>query len=307
MAIAGLGGVSGVFITRNDANHDVIIGVVDKSKYLMLNTALRVPSFLALISVWYIWVKRDEYLLTLADRHKHLLILLFLFLMNMVTNFPLALARYWLGAMIIALVFCGLKKTNKTMSQWIVGFVVVLLVFFPITSEFRHMESITDVEKIELSGVVKHLYHGDYDAFQQVMNTVQAVEYNGLSYGRNFLVAPLFWVPRSIWTSKPYGTGQEVAEAFRYDFTNLSEPLWAEAYYAFGYFGVAFILFMYGFLSNRLDTLYQLESTGSLINIFVPFWCGFQLFFLRGDLLNGAAYSLPLIVIMVVVYRKKRV
>jgi len=102
------------------------------------------------------------------------------------------------------------------------------------------------------------------------------------------------------------GTGEYIAKKSGYYFTNLSSPLWAEAYYAFWYFGIIVVFFYYGYISGLLDRAYQKsEQMESFIHIFIPFWMGFQLFFLRGDLMNGIAYSIPTIVILLLAYKKR--
>jgi len=307
-AIWKLGGISQVLVTRKEwAFHVFDSGLYSKANALVNMILLRVPAYLALLSALHIWIYRDIYLTSKKSTISHSVVLFYLVLVNALANFPLALARYWLGAMIISIFIVWLGTSNRSMATWSMLLITALLIVFPITSEFRNMNSLKDVGNIELSGITTQLHGGDYDAFQQVLNTVKYVNTEGYSFGTNYLGSLFFWVPRSLWEEKPFGTGQIVAKSMGYDYTNLSQPFWGEAFYAFGYLGVLICLYYYGKISSRLDSLYRSSSfKGSVIFLIVPFFMGFQIFFLRGDLMNGMAYSLPFVLLTVVIFLKKK-
>ncbi len=297
-----IGGLFAIITTRGAAAvHFFGSGDFSKSRILILLTIIRVPSYVALLFAWHYWVNRRT---LLSSRSRSFLIgwvVIGLLLLNMITNFPLALARYWLGAIVLSMAFISFRKTRNTMAHWILFFFFILIIAFPITSTFRQAQNISDITQVlDISAPIKHLYNGDYDAYQQVLNTMRVADRNGFSYGRNFLGAALFWVPRSFWHDKPFGTGAIVANKLGYSYTNLSSPLWAESYYAFGIFGVIFVFLLYGYISGRLDHAYKTHVDGSsgLVVFVVPFWMAFQIFFLRGDLMSGVAYSLPALVLI---------
>ncbi len=312
LAIYGIyeiGGLSAIVTTRGAASvHFFGSGDFSKSKILILLTIIRVPSYVALLFAWYYWVNRRT---LLNSRGRTFLIggiVVSLLVLNMITNFPLALARYWLGAIVLSMVFISFRKTRNTMMHWIAFFFLILLIAFPITSTFRYAHDISDITRVlNISAPIKHLYNGDYDAYQQVLNTMRVADRDGFSYGRNFLGAALFWVPRSRWHNKPFGTGATVADELGYSFTNLSDPLWAESYYAFGFFGVIFVFLLYGYISGKFDHAYKthVDRSSSLVVFVVPFWMAFQIFFLRGDLMNGVAYGLPVLALIWLVVHKR--
>lgn len=55
----------------------------------------------------------------------------------------------------------------------------------------------------------------DYDQTTMAANGVTYADQNGHTYGYQMLGAATFWVPRSIWPSKPIDTGASSVEPFR--------------------------------------------------------------------------------------------
>ncbi len=304
-----IGGLFSIVTTRGAAGvHFFGSGDFSKSRILILLTIIRVPSYVALLFAWHYWINRRTLLSSRSQSSLIGWVVIGLILLNMITNFPLALARYWLGAIVLSMAFINFRKTRNTMAHWILSFLLILIVAFPITSTFRYAHNISDITQVlDMSAPIKHLYNGDYDAYQQVLNTMRVADRDGLSYGRNFLGAALFWVPRSFWHDKPFGTGAIVANKLGYSYTNLSSPLWAESYYALGVPGVIFIFLLYGYVSGGLDHAYKTHDrrSSSLVVFIVPFWMAFQIFFLRGDLMNGVAYGLPTVVLIWLVVHKR--
>src|SRR5581483_6281978 len=175
---------------------------------------------------------------------------------------------------------------------------VGLTVLFPYLDLFRHAGSVTqafDQLDTSESAVNKMIHKPDYDVFQLTLDGYAYGERAGPTWGENFLGAAAFWFPRAYWPTKPYGTGVEVATFFHRSFTNLSAPLWMESYYAFGWLGIGIVLMFYGRICALGETLYERSlapgAPDSLSRLLVPYWAAFQMFMMRGDLLNAVAYS----------------
>src|SRR5690606_10753587 len=133
-------------------------------------------------------------------------------------------------------------------------FILVFVVLFPYTDAYRRSTDTTINVELQEEAILSHLTeNGDYDAYQMVLNTVKYSQSFGITYGRQLLGADLFWVPRQYWEDKPVGSGQFVAEGLRYSYTNLSCPLWAEAYINFGMIGVILTFFVYGIVKVKLQ------------------------------------------------------
>ena len=252
-----IGGLSAIVTTRGAASvHFFGSGDFSKSRILVLLTIIRVPSYVALLFSWYYWINRHRLLSSRRRSFLMLGVVVGLLGLKMITNFPCALARYWLGTIVLSMVFISFRKTRNTMAHWILLFFFIIIVAFPITSTFRYAHNISGIARVlDISAPIKHLYTGDYDAYQQLLNTMRVVDKEGFSYGKNFLGAALFWVPRSLWHDKPFGTGGAVADELGYSYTNLSAPLWAESYYALGMPGVILVFFFNDTATTEIYTL----------------------------------------------------
>jgi hypothetical protein len=202
-------------------------------------------------------------------------------------NNPITSSRYAFGSMALSLaVLLGacatVKRTRRTMLLVVVGFVLV----FPLADTFRRPET----GEVKISVLDEYSGNPDYDSFGQISNAITVVEDEGFSYARQPLGVALFWVPRSVWETKPIDTGVYVAEARGYWFTNLSAPLWSEFYLVGGYFAVfvGFAGLGYGVVvaDRRLGQGLRGERPYSVAGAFMPFYL---IILLRGSLLQAAA------------------
>ncbi len=266
-----------------------------KAALLIWETLLRVPAYIALLTVWYFWLNRKALLTRRWQKVRHMAILLPLLLLNLAVNDPISLNRFYLGTILFSFAVISLGwNERRSFSAWVAGLVLALVLIFPYLDIFRE-----ESQSLTIAPVTTQLAsNGDYDAFQQIANTVEFVSADGITFGRQLLGALFFWVPRAIWSGKPVGSGQMVAEHVGYDFSNLSSPLWAEAYINAGLIGVVAILLLFGLVTSLLQSGYvaSMEKGGlTLIGGLVPILAGFQFFFLRGDLQNGIAYMVPML------------
>jgi hypothetical protein len=307
LAVYELGGFASVVTTRANITKQLVSSIdITKTEGLIFRILLQVPAYVALLFTWYFVVNRKKLIKTRKDYMIVIGILVALLGLNLIANFPVAIARYWLGTIALSLLFISLGKKGKSAIILILIWIVAILIVFPATFNFRYTTDLSSIlNTVQVANPVEHLYFGDYDAYQQLLNVVIYVRSNGLVYGRNILGALLFWVPRSLWLDKPLGTGSDVTTALGYPFTNVSSPLWAEGYYAFGAVGVILLLFLYGYFSELIDISYQRNySPSNLLYFVAPYWMAYQIFFLRGDLLNALAYSVPVLGLMWLYSRK---
>jgi hypothetical protein len=117
----------------------------------------------------------------------------------------------------------------------------------------------------------------------------------GCTWGGQLLGAILFFVPRSVWPTKPIGSGAMLIkkELGRDAFSNISCPFIAEGMVNFGLIGVALFALFLGTLLTKLDKTYweHFEKESKAV-CFAPYlFLVFMLFFvMRGDLLSSFAY-----------------
>jgi len=230
-------------------------------------------------------------------------IIMLFFLKNIFTE-----KRNTLGPIYIALIYLFYPKFLNSNSKFFLFLFLSMVVMFPLMSSLTHIDATLDqiIENPNLlyesflrfgtiSGAFESLH---YDAFSNILATLEYVEINGISWGYQLLGVFLFFIPRSIWLSKPTSTGELIGEYLMNttprNYSNLSNAVVSEGYINFGFFGVvllAIILayFIVKFISWMISKNYFKE--------FISFYFALHLLFLlRGDLTNGVSYFVgPLI------------
>lgn len=263
---------------------------------LIVITMLRVP---ILVFVLALMVNRDyrKNQSAVVD-----CLILFSTLILLLVNNPVSTARYWVGVVMLSLIL--IKLRHDTFLRLIPSlFVACMLLVFPFADLFRRsLDPSLAFDGTSIEALLQNniILKGDYDAYQQLLNTVHYVSQEGLSYGRQLLGVVLFWLPRSIWESKPVGTGEYVAGYLDLDYLNLSSPLWAEFYIDGGFLLVLGGFVSYGYFVKWLQLHYvNARAQSTIIAIFVPIYIPYQLFLLRGSLLSAFAYIAPIILSLI--------
>lgn len=200
-------------------------------------------------------------------------------------NFPASVARYWLGIVYIGLILIFVKKyiVNKRFDLFLI---ILFAVLFPIFQLFKWygVEVLNDSSLI-LSKFSSTYNNADFDAYSMFGRSIDYVRDSGHTFGHQILASLFFWIPRSLWTAKPYPSGQFIADAQNQYFTNLSFPLIGEGYLDFGIIGIiAFCVFI-SYISSRLDFMYWYQNDESkIINFIYPFSFGAFIFLQRGSM-----------------------
>ena len=130
---------------------------------------------------------------------------------------------------------------------------------------------------------------------------MEYVDNYGFSYGYQLLGGLLFFVPRSIWTVKPYSSGQVIGEYligfYDFSFANISNPLVSESYINFGLVGVLITPIILAFF--LLYMIRWLNGESYLKKIMAFYFAMHLIFLLRGDFTNGFAYYIaPLLAVV---------
>lgn len=171
----------------------------------------------------------------------------------LITNFPLALARYTLFGIILFFVVQTVDlRTAKARSLLSFAFVFGALFAMPyVDSLTRHLGSSVSVSVTQAYD--KYLTSGDFDGLQSIQNAVIFNNQNGTTNGLQTLSAVLFFVPRSIWEAKGDPTGVITSRAAGFAFNNISQPLPSELFVDFGMIGMGLCSVLIGFWMARFD------------------------------------------------------
>uniref|UniRef100_UPI004048449C hypothetical protein n=1 Tax=Algoriphagus sp. TaxID=1872435 RepID=UPI004048449C len=230
------------------------------------------------------------------------IILLYLIFINILISNPLNAPRLWSGAIILTSLFLALKwRGASSFLMWSsLASLGMLLLFSGLDPRLIISRQLINEGEITFSGTIKQVainignLPGDlnFDAFQMMFYTTVYTDKMGYSLGNQLLLPAFFWVPRSIWPSKPIGSPDIVADHADFGSLNVSSPLWAEGYINFGVFGVFLFLFVFGKVA-RLgdDSLVNLSAKKKPFSAIVSsFFAANTFILLRGDLTSGTMY-----------------
>ena len=218
-------------------------------------------------------------------------------------NLPTSTARYY--AFFILLTLFLYQDKSKY------GFKLIALMTFgifasSILNSFRYIKNFSQLNSavdIDSFSTVNYLLTGSFDAYEMLAIAINYVNNTTPLWGKNFLGAALFFVPRSMWPDKPIGSGAFLADNYfsklgLYDgFSNLSCPLIAESYLGFGYLGVVIISILAGILIGSMDRYYKhtlSKEKKNPITILYYLLCSMFFFNLRGDLMSSLAYTIAM-------------
>lgn len=303
-ALVNLGGFEALFSARSlfSGTARETYGTAVSNVWFSL---LRAPLLISFLLLLWVWINRRELSLRGVERLAvQISVPLMLVLTLMIAN-PISSARFLSGTVVLSLLFVVLRwNERRSMGMWIGGLTLTLLLIFPYADLFRNPDSNLTTQPI-FSQLINN---GDYDAFQAIVNTLEYVSANGITFGMQALGPLLFWFPRSWWEGKPVSSGEIVAEYMGYPYTNLSSPLWAEAYINLGILGVVVAIFAYGFLSNLLEQKYLSYKNQPLylLNLLVPLLAAYQIYLLRGALIAAFAYLVPIVGYLLLAARRRR-
>ena len=236
-------------------------------------------------------------------------------LLLLICCFPTSISRnaaadIYLGLFVILLYYKNIHKKLLS-SKYLFAFIIGMIILFPAINAFRNFSfedvNILKVINITINNISDNYLSGDYDAFSMIGNTQRYVNLFGITYGRQLLGSLLFYIPRSIWNTKPVGSGSMIFSSFGYSFTNVSCPLIAEGYINFGILGVLLFALFFGFITSKIDCYYWEKISKENINfdfiqILYPFLLPSYFFMLRGDLLSSFSYLFSFIITFYALY-----
>jgi oligosaccharide repeat unit polymerase len=224
-------------------------------------------------------------------------VLLLLLLLVVATENPLTEKRNGLGPIYLSLIFILFELRLRSQNRRLLLLIASMVVVFPAISVFTHNHR-QILNGVDLSAIVDtlkdHYFSTHYDAWANIYTTVEMVQRQGIHWGQQLLGGVLFYVPSSLWHTKPLATGIAIGNYlianYSMWFTNLSAPLIAEAYLDFGTIGVVIYALGLAWLVARTDRFASKGRKWSSFPLAV-YGAFFLMFALRGSLMIAFAYG----------------
>lgn len=214
---------------------------------------------------------------------------------------PFTEKRNALGPIYLSLIFLVYPKVFNTNLKTISFLFFIMIILFPLSAIITHSDAsfleiynnpFILIEQMKGGGISEAFNTLNYDAFANIMATIDYVHKFGFSYGYQLLGGLLFFIPRAIWSSKPYSTGQVVGEHlisdFGFNFSNLSNPLVSESFINFGVLGVIVTPIVLAYILMLM--IQWLQSNNYLKKTMAFYFAMHLIFLLRGDFTNGFSY-----------------
>lgn len=211
---------------------------------------------------------------------------------------PSGVSRFLAAALYIPLVLVMItmrrEKNEIVLSENFYLFPNLLLFgtffIFPILEIFREFS----LERYSTFSFFEYQESGAFDAFQMFL---RALDLGSVSYGYGFLGALLFFIPRSIWPSKPITSGIEISQLAGLRLGNVSMPIIGEFYLNYWFFGIIVGAPLIAMLFKKIDWYYlrYRNSNLSLGHLVYFQLAGLVLYNMRGGFLSSFAYSISIL------------
>lgn len=244
------------------------------------------------------------YLLTINKNSKNkwikktLFFIALLFFVN-----PLSVARFLAFCLFVPLLYLLWDYRRKDTYLFINLVFFGLIFIFPILDIFRWF-TLVDTFDGSKNFNLDYFFAGHFDAFQ---NFARIIDLDIHTYGNQILGAIFFFIPRSIWVTKPVGSGFLLANEAGLYFNNISMPFVSELYLDFSFIGVFIGILLLGFFYRRIDdkmaSIKNMDSLETLLKMIAyTEFCCLQFYLLRGNLLGAFAFSSSIMLTVFVVY-----
>lgn len=199
---------------------------------------------------------------------------------------PVSSTRFMAGAVLLGLLFSfGITQIKLAFQVVSSSVLLALLLLFPYADAYRYKDSVLETHSLGYFLLSKE----DYDTGAQMVAVVDYRSATGGTSGNQALGVLGFLIPRSYWPNKPGSTGSLIAEYLGLSHTNVSSPLWVEAYVDGGFIAVVAVFAGLGYILTRVSRTYLVgQDTLSYTRIVVPLIAAFSLIALRGSLVTAA-------------------
>ena len=286
--------VTGFNIFRNNSAESRFIG----TGLPVLSFALRVTLVIVANIISFCLYKKNK---------KKLFFPLITLFLTLIIAFPTAIPRFVAATIYGGLILIIFSKKMKSSYLYSIMFIIGFVIIFPILSNFRYESdniNIFEMFMSVLTGFKREYNTGNYDGYMMLMRTIDYVSDNGIVWGKSLIGNTLFFIPRSLWSNKPVGSGAFIAEYYNFSFTNCSQSLMAESYLNFGIIGIFLYSFIVGYATQKYDYLYwDSNYKNTYSKLLYPFYIHLFFILLRGDFLTGYLYFFVITIFSTILFR----
>lgn len=278
------------------------------SQYLIVQKFLYFIPFSGLIVSFFYLINNKN--LTVNKKYVYFFFIYFLVVILILKN-PLTEKRNALGPLYITMIFLFFRRFLSNNFKVLRLMFLSMIVLFPALSIFTHSryslgEMIAkpiylykNIEYLKITDAFNSLH---YDAYVNFLATIDYFDKKTIIFGEQLMCSLFFFVPRSIWHSKPETTGfligNYLIDKYKFDWNNLSNPYVSEGYINFGIVGILIFAVILGYLFVVM--IRWLQSEDYLKSIFAFYFSIYLMYFLRGDLTSGFAYIIAFLCAIVI-------
>lgn len=257
LIFAFFAGPSNLFIARFEAYGVGLEGMTQQFIFISRSISL-------LVMVMLIFLIKNTR--NLRYRRLNTYVILIFLIPFFCINYLPALPRFVLFGILISLsiLFIDYFRPRNKLLLSLCSLAVLFLVFPVMKLLGSHDLHISDIfKRMDVDLIYAYILRVDFDAFMQIVSTVEyyALDIGPIRYGENFLGVALFFIPAAIWAGKPIHSGELVSTALGYNFTNVSNPLPAEALIGFGLIGPVIVFSLLAFYIARIEFIARTHQT----------------------------------------------
>lgn len=216
-----------------------------------------------------------------------------LWILFLLSNSPFGLARFAVAAFYIPILLLYFRRTQLKYNFSVI-MIFSVFILFPFLNQFRYWG-----ENITLKFDYGIFLQGHFDSFQMFMRVITD---NIITYGSQLLGVLLFFVPRSIWPTKPIGSGYFVAEESGLYFNNVSMNYFGEGFINFGFIGIILFALFLGYFNAFMDFRFWEKSVSYRFRILYFVLIGMEFVTLRGQLMSFFPIAIGYVASIYLVY-----
>lgn len=215
------------------------------------------------------------------------------------TCFPTALARFNVAAIYLGIAILLLPALSKKRGLFAFLLILGFLVAYPLFNAFKYIGTAASFQEgIEtiVGSMTAGYTSGNYDAFSVMFWCLDYLSLFGCAHGSQLIGAILFFIPRSVWPSKPVPSGELVFSSLNFHFTDIAFPLPFEGVLNFGLIGLPIFALSYGLIVRMLDRHYwksresHFGDAPSTLMLYYPFLLCLTFYMLRGAMMTTFTY-----------------